>query len=78
MSLRPVAACTGELAADVSPDSPQEGTRPGKFGAEDCQAQRDDDERRPGRNEHDDPGDQDRCADDRDNDAPRQLVGHVD
>ena len=64
-----VIACADRLAQTTEP-----GSGPGELDAQNRQPDRDNDERGPGRHDHDDAKQQNGGTDDTDNDAPCRLV----
>ena len=75
--LRPIAAVIEIAIADSFPQSPQPVASPGKFDAQYCKPDRDYDQRRARRDDHDDSQQQHGRPDDRHDDAPRRFVSNV-
>lgn len=77
MRLRPDAALIGIAVADRLSQSPQPVAGPGEFDTQYCKPDRNYDQRRTRRYDHDDPQQQHSRPDNRHNNAPRRFVRNV-
>lgn len=77
MDLRTVTVVPGITIADGFTQSPQPVASPGEFDAENCQPDRDHNQGRTGRHDHDKADQEDGNPNDGHNDAPRRFIGEM-